>query len=372
MNRTPSRSQRGITLVEMMVALSIGLIVVGAVISVYLAQSQVAKSSNAQASIQSAENAIAAMLVPSVRGAGFTGCGTVSKAISNLVTGGPAPVGTLNGAVPSTLASIIGYDYTGTAGASTSYSITALNAANGPAANGWIPSLDTTLLNHVIPGSDVVVAFGPATGAQPTGVTAVTTGNAINVTDTSGFTVGTLAAVSDCLKSSVFLVTAKNATTLTHGASAAVMNNATASLSVNYQPGAQVVPLQQTAYFVSQDTNGGQSVLTRATLTISAGGGGWTFEPLVPGVESMQALYGVNSGTSQLPQVQYFAANGVTDWTQVVSVRLAFLIEGQAGSKQVPTAASSFDMLGTAVTPPSDSLTRHVYEVTINLRNSTP
>jgi len=353
----------------MMVALAIGLVIVGAVISVYLAQSQVSKSSNAQASIQSAENAIASLVVPTVRGAGFMGCGNVSTAISNLVTGGPAPLGALG----TTNAALTGYDYTGTSGFGTtgngtSLTIASLNAANSGSAANWNPSLDATLVNHVIPGSDVLVVFGPAPGSQPTGVTALTTGSSVAVISNTGFAVNGIAAMSDCLKSSVFQVTGSAATSLTHAVSAVTMGNATAALSGGYQPGAQVVPMQQTAFFVSQDTNGGQSVLTRATLVVDpTTGPGWTFEPLVPGVETMQALYGVKSGAS--PQVvQYFAADTVADWTQVISVRLAFLIEGQAGSKA--SGAASAAMLGTTVTPPSDALLRHVYEVTINLRNS--
>lgn len=63
--------QRGFTLVELMVAVTIGLILIGAVIVVQSVQSQVYKSTNAQASIQDAENAIAALVTPAVRGAGF-------------------------------------------------------------------------------------------------------------------------------------------------------------------------------------------------------------------------------------------------------------------------------------------------------------
>ena len=366
MKRSTAPAQAGFTLVELMVALAIGVFMIGAVISVYIAQSQTYKGSNSQAAIQTAENAIAAIVVPAVRGAGFAGCGTVAGAVSNLVAGGPPPLGNLS----TSAAMVQGYDYTGTAGPGSTLTITADNPANDTNAAHWSPTLDATLAGQVLPGSDVLVVLGPVPGSLPTGVTAVTSGSdSVTVASISAFpTSGQLAAVSDCLKTSIFQVTSTTATTLKHLVGAAALTNATTLLSVNYPVGAQVVPMQQTAFFVGHGP-AGQSTLMRATLD-GTSGATWNapVDALVPGVETMQVLYGIGTGGVT---TQYVAASAVTDWTAVYSVRLAFLIEGQAGANQGGLATAPV-LLGTTVTPPADSMLRHAYEITISLRNATP
>lgn len=354
--------QRGYTLLELMVAMTIGIFLVGAVIVVYSVQSQVYKGTNAQASIQDAENAIAALMTPVVRAAGFDGCSTITAAVSNLNGGAPNPLG----ALATTPAMIIGYDYANTGGAATTLTITADNTANDTTASNWSPALDSALVGNVLPGSDVLVILGAAPGSHPVGVTGSVTGsNSISLSDTSGFSVGDFAAVSDCLKSSVFKVTSITPTTLVHDVGSGTTDNATAALSLNYPVGAQATPLRQTAFFVGHGA-GGQSALMRATLVGSV----WNAEQLVPGVETMQVLYGIGAAAPPDGLVtQYVPASAVADWTLVYSIRLAFLLEGRVGSGAGAPASAPL-LLGTTVTPPADTILRHVYEMTISLRNS--
>jgi type IV pilus assembly protein PilW len=118
--------------------------------------------------------------------------------------------------------------------------------------------------------------------------------------------------------------------------------------------------MQQTAFFVGQG-QGGQSSLMRARLV----GNSWTIEPLVPGVQIMKIQYGIGSnGVAN----RYVSANAVTDWSQVYSLRLGFLIEGQQGSGTLST--NQYTVLDTLITVPADNRMRHVFEMTINLRNA--
>ncbi|MFC5474694.1 PilW family protein [Paraherbaspirillum soli] len=348
---------RGVSLVELMVAMTIGLILVAAVIGVYLAQTRTYKTTNSQASIQNAENAISALLTPTIRAAGFSGCATLVQALSNLNPGGPAPLGTL-GANPSML---MGYD------AGTTLTISKDNAANDSNAGDWSPSLDASLAGNVEAGSDVLVVLGTIPGSQPVGVVTIGSGsNSLVVQNAtgSGISVGQFGAVSDCLKTSVFQITAVAGNTLTHAAGSGALANTSDFLAVNYPIGSQFVPLQQIAFFVAQG-QGGQSALMRATLN----GATWTIQPLVPGVETMQVLYGIGSNGAL---TQYVTANAVVNWAQVYAVRLGFLIEGQAGSGSASsTNPTQFTVLGSSVTAPADNRLRHVYEMIINLRNST-
>ena len=354
------QSRRGFTLLEIMVALTLGVLLLGPVIGLSLTQSQVYKSSHSQASIQNAENAISALLVPTVRAAGFIGCGALASAVSNLIPGGPPPLGALN----STPAMLAGFDSIGTAGPSSSWTIGADNQANELDATRWSPALDSSLAGHVLPGSDVLIVLSAAPGSQPVAAAGSVAGsNSVSAADTSSFSIGQIVAVSDCLKSSIFSVTGISSNTLVHAAGSGAMANATAALSLNFAPGAQLVSVQQTAFFVAHGT-AGQSVLMRATWT----GTTWKHEPIVPGIDSMQVLYGIGTAADGVI-ARYVPASAVPDWTLVHGVHLAFLIQGRPGSAARGGMAAPV-LLGTTVTPPADTRLRRVYELTVHLRNA--
>lgn len=347
-------TSRGFSLVEIMIGLTLGVILSIAVLGVYLAQKNTYKTNTSQAVIQNAESAIAELITPAIRSAGFCGCNSVIQALSNLNPGGPAPLGTLD-TTPSIL---MGYD----ASAGTTLSITQANANNSSTAADWTPGLDTSLTGNVQATSDVLIVLGGSPGSQPVGVTTFTPGSSsFDIQNGTGIAAGQFGAISDCLKSSVFLITAVAGTTISHTAGLGALTNAADALAVSYTPGSQFVTLTQTAFFVARDP-GGQSALVRATLNQN---GTWTIQSLAPGVDTMQVLYGV--GTSGIPS-QYVPASAVTNWGQVYAIRLGFLLAGQQGSGTV--TPTQFTVLGATVTVPSDNRLRHIYEMTINLRNS--
>lgn len=347
--------QNGFSLVELMVATAIGLIISYAVLQIYLAQSQLYKASSSQDLIQSSENAIANLITPIIRSAGFTGCGNISTAVSNLNAGGPSPLGTLN----TNPTMIMGYS-----GGGATYTITQDNPANSGNANNWTPALDATLVGNVQPGNDVLIIFGAVPGSYPIGISVIDpNSSSMTVQSTSGANINTgqFGAVSDCVKTTVFQVTGVSPSTISHASGAGVLQNSSSTFPVNFQPGAQFVSLQQTALFIGQG-HGGQSSLMKATLL----GNAWTITPLIPGIELMKVQYGIGSGGVI---TQYVSANAVTDWSLVYSVRLGFLIQGQPGSG-TKSASTSYQVLDTQVTVPVDNRLRHVFEMTINLRNA--
>lgn len=345
---SPPRHQKGFSLIELMISIAIGLLIISAALGVYLAQSQVYKTNVSEASVQNAENAISAFMIPILRSAGFSGCSTVTQVLSTLNAGGPAPLGNIN-----TIATML-IGYSGTS------ALTQYNGANDAIASHWSPSLDTTLAGNAQSTSDVIVILGGMVGSQPMSVTNISSGaNSLDVQDATGIISGQFGAVSDCAKTSIFMITGVGGTTITHAAGSGVLNNATASLGINYAPGAQFMPMQQTAFFIAQGP-GGQSTLSMATMT----GGTWSIQGLVPGVDMMLVQYGIGSNGSS---TQYVTANAVTNWAQVYSLRLGFVIEGQRGSG---VAQTQFTLLGNALSLPADGRLRHTFEITINLRNA--
>lgn len=347
------RLQKGFSIVELMIATSIGFLLSLAVTQIYLAQTQVYKTSNSQDLIQSSQNAISYLVTPVIRAAGFTGCSTISTAVSNLNAGGPNPLGSM-GTDPTM---IRGYS-----GGTTAFTISA-NPANSSTASDWTPALDSTLVGNAQRGSDVLVVFGAAPGYSPLSITTIANGsNAFTVQSTAGtsITSGQYGAVSDCTKTTIFQITGVTGNSIAHNSGGSALQNASSAFPVNYQVGSQFMVLQQTAFFVGQ-SQGGQSALMRATLN----GTTWTVQPLVPGVETMKVLYGIGSNGTV---TQYVPANLVTNWAQVYAVRIGFLIAGQSGSGT--NSSERFSVLDVQMTVPSDNRLRHVFEMTIHLRNA--
>lgn len=400
--------RRGFTLVEFMVAIAIGLVVLAGIATVFIAQRQVVSSSSAQGAIQNAGNAISTILSPALRGAGFTGCGTLQTTKSI--------VGYSTAATPwifsrgNFSAPVFGFDAAGTS-AGGSYTLTGLNPGNDATASDWSPALTGGLAGNSEKGSDILVINGEIPGTHPMGVPTVDqssvpntftvynapspasagsvspTASPIQLEDANGNALSvpvTAVAVSDCAKSSIFVPALASSTQIINPVTVGAIGtlgtgNTSTQIQPVYQDGVQLAPMQQVAYFVGQG-HGGQSALYQATLVQ----GQWDVQELVPGVDDMQILYGVgvNGQTTQYLSADKVAAlqssppSGVTSlpfnpWSIVNSVRIGFLIEGGLGS--APPGGdnpTSWSVLGTTIHVPADTRLRHVYTLTVNLRNS--
>ena len=95
----------------------------------------------------------------------------------------------------------------------------------------------------------------------------------------------------------------------------------------------------------------------------------FTDEELVPDVENMQVLYGLDTNGTHAASA-YVTADQVTDFTTVVSVRIAVLAASSVGAVQPPTAAPTYSLLGATITAPRDTRLRRVFETTIAARSA--
>ena len=369
---------RGFSLVELMVAIAIGLVVLAGIVTVFVAQRQVYGTATAQASIQNAENAIAAMVAPAVRGAGFAGCGAFSTTGSIINSGSLA----YNFSAP-----MFGYD--------ASVPMAGLNAANDGNVGDWTPALDSTLKGLPEAGSDVIVVGGELPGTIPVPVTNIV-GNSGQLSilrqpfpppSTATIQPGMIGAVSDCSKSIAFTTFAQAAANsqpivVQHKQGTGTGSNKQANFAPNFPQGSQFVLMQQEAFYVGQGP-GGQSALYGAVMmcgtwqalsvlaTGCSNGNGSSVsapQPLVSGVDNMQILYGIGSGGVIQ---QWVSASTVTNWAQVYAVRMGFLIEGPPGSAPPGANQTSWPVLGTTVKVPADTRLRHVYVMTLSIRNAT-
>ncbi len=90
--------------------------------------------------------------------------------------------------------------------------------------------------------------------------------------------------------------------------------------------------------------------------------------PLIDGIESMQILYGEDTGTDSQVDV-YRTAAAVADWDRVVAVRIGLLLHTLEEVPKGDLDTGTYNVNGTVVDPVDDRRLRRVFTTTISLRN---
>lgn len=98
------------------------------------------------------------------------------------------------------------------------------------------------------------------------------------------------------------------------------------------------------------------------------GSGSTTSQPLVDNIEAMHILYGWDDDGDSVAN-RYVRANEVTNWSSIVSVRIALLARSQ--NPIGPVETQTYPLLDTTVTR-NDALAHRVFTTTIPLRNRVP
>ncbi len=348
------RPARGLSLVELMVAIAVSLVLLAGVYQIYMATKTSYRMDEGLARLQ--ENARFALefLARDIRMAGYMGC----------YTGAP-------GSVESILAStdfawdfgkpVEGHEYTG---------------SGGSADTDWNPSLGGTPLSGKVSAySDVVIVRRMAgNGVRLVPPYSDSAQLFIDPAYSSLFQIGDILMVTDCTKASIFQATniqpAGGKINVVHSAAGTVApGNSTPLLGNSYGADAEVAKFITHAYFVGPGVNG--PALMRARLQNSSGTATTTIEELVEGVESLQVLYGVDSDGDGVPN-QFLERDAVTDMADVVAVRVGLLLRTP---EEVPkaSAAPSTTLLGESITPSApDRRLRRTAVVTVGIRNRLP
>lgn len=350
------RRQRGVSLVEMMVALVLGLVLSAGVIQIYVANKQAYRAADATSRLQ--ENARFAMevLTRDIRMAGYQGCGGEARTVVNTLD----PDG--NGY------SAFLYDFSVPLGGS-DWDTTD---------SAWYPSLDATVSgSSPVEGSDVISLRGIFDGesatvtGQPSDISdcAGSSYNEANVkvSDPSGFSQGDIVIVSSCSNAAVFQITGTTGTgsdVLLHSTTAATPTpgNATKQLGACYVGTGEVAKITTRSFFIGDNASGVPSLYRKD--------GSAAAEELVEGVQNMQILYGEDTDLAFDGSAnRYRPADDVGDWSRVVSVRISLLL--RSPEDNVVSAPQTYTFNDSEVTA-ADRRLRRVYTTTIGLRNRTP
>jgi type IV pilus assembly protein PilW len=344
-------AQRGISLVEIMVALTLSLLLTGAALTVYLGGRQSYRTNDALARLQENARYVFEILGRDLRLAGFRGCAGESAKLTNTLNDASAFL--WNFGQP-----IYGYE--------------------AVSESDWNATPDSAITDP-LGGRDIVVArgtFGNGTRVlqQPGNLDdPVLPGSAdIKVTQQSGVVIGDIVLVTDCFEAAVFQVTNKN---LAGGFDNIVHNtggtqtpgNATKQLGKSYE-GGELQRISTKVYYI-RNNPAGQPALYRKE-------GAGAAQEMVEGVENMQILYGVddaaNCGTGVAGDFSadcYQTAEWVENndqWNNVVAVRLALLL--RSVENNVVDQPQTYRFNGDTVTA-ADRRLYQAFETTFTLRN---
>lgn len=369
----------GFSLVEMMVSIVLTMIVTAAVLAVFVASRQSFNSTSGTAALADGGRFALDFIQNSVRGAGYMACNTTQRQIS-ILQASPSPM------VANFTQALGGYEANNTSpgGAFTVAASPVTPDANNSdwaSPSGVVPAgLDAALASKVVKNNDVLVVYSTLRNAQSSYVTAITNGASTFTINAPGSLVnGQLATISDCAKSVVMWVTSVSANTVSFS-SGAWPNNNVSSFPVSFEVGSQVTPVDTTVFYIGQGADGDSALFS---LDLNAGTnsppGSFAATELVPDIEAMQVLYGLDTTGSQTvseyvtaDKVVNTASSPTTSFNNVLSVKVAVLAASQPGSLPTPAIAATYNLLGTTVTVPRDTRARQVFELTIGVRNLAP
>ncbi len=354
--------QRGVTLVEMMVALVISMLISLAAIQLFLASSQSYRLHEALSRTQENSRFAIRELQYEGRMAGYTGC--ASEIVSWLNTGKAGYVDSLMG-----LHAITGWEAAGTAPGST------LDLTSGSTgAQDWINGTGDALPDGVtpIPGTDVLVvnrAVEVPVAMQgnpggPANVLLLGSGaEQLNAGDK------VIAVLSDCSGGELWQVHgAVNGNRLTKISGGAAPGNSAAAgqaFKFPYDDQATLYVWENRIYFIRANASTGEPGLY---LRRVVGSGSGRVDEIVEGVEQMQVLYGIDTSGDGYAD-QYETAASVNDWNDVVSIRTALLLRSDPGAATVSNTEPRYNLIGTQLIAPDDRRLRRIATITIALRN---
>lgn len=367
-------SAAGFSLVELMVALAIGLFIMLAVGRIFTSNRSTYQLDEGLARAQ--ENGRFAMhfITTELLHAGNFGCRR-----------GVSVFNFLNGQSPLFQPAYVrGFDYTASpTGPGDTY---AQAAAPAMTLTGWMPAIGAVVPPRgAVPGSDVIAMQRVV--STPVGLISSDKAT-LTVQRSSTVTAGQIMLISDCNQASIFQVTrvTPTATTLVlehDGGGPAVSpgnrctvwrnldpaNNANAEcVEQKYNKEAEAGAVETVVFFVALNPAGVPS-LYRGIYPIN---GPAAADELVEGIENIQTLYGVDTDNDLVPNA-YVTAGNVLNWNQVVSVRVAVLARTLNAPGQVTTVTpdtTQYNVLGTLVNaPPGNLMRRRVFTTTVELRN---
>lgn len=338
------QSQTGFGIIELMIAITLGIVLSGAVIQVTLASQRSQRVLEAVSQLQESGRIAVSFLTRDLRMAGYMGCPNLERIPVNVIA--KTPPSDLNFTAENVL---IGQD-------------------NVSAGNAYSAVANTDIIS-------IQRAVTPA--ANLTGNMATNNANIQISSNPAGLGASDFVFITDCINADLFSATTVsngngNQITIAHASN----RNITNKLSKIYGSDAEIMGFQSLVYFVrdsGRTTPAGNAIHSLWVQARSLGNGAAPIATeLVEGVEDMQITYGEDTDGDRDIDA-YRSAADVTDFSAVLSVRIELLMHslddniiGSSGE----FVQNSLSFNGAAVA--SDQRLRQVYSTAVAIRNRLP
>lgn len=344
--------QKGFSIVELMVALLLGLFLVSGVTAMYISSKQSYRVTDNLSRLQESMRFSLDFLSRDIRMAGYMPCRYPTN-ITNAITNSSS----------TWFLDFFNFGIRGYEGGNSTF--------------------PPEILSDAVTGTDAIAILKGGLYSASVG-----SHNSNTITLQSAFPndeleVGEVAIVCDPRQASIFQISSRDdsAGTISYGNNGPIYpGNATTSIG-SYGNDALLTPYEPIIYFIAPSTqNPSVNSLKKRYLQARLNGTKETAvmweEELLEGVDSMQIMYGVDTDSDQIVN-RYVTANIVDssfDWQDVITVRIGLLMStGEEVAAEVDN--NSYNVAGTVIsdtsTPshPADKKLRYVTNTTINLRN---
>ncbi|MES9956396.1 MAG: PilW family protein [Sedimenticola sp.] len=342
--------QKGIGLVDLLVALVLSLILMAGVTQIYVSTRLSNQYSTNVSRMQESARYAVDMISKNVRMAGFMPCNT--DTIANVV----------NGASTNPFIDL-------------DRPIEGADQISGAVSTDWYANAldDTDAIKIIYAGGDdetYTVTQHVPTAAQ------------LKVNRLHPFQDEDILLVCDPFHAAVFQATNVSSTNMTivHNTGTGDPGNCTKGLgypvvctsngtAYTFGEGSQVIQLQAKAYYIGTSSTGSGRSLYERRLVASTGAA-TTVSELVQDVENLQVLFGVDTDDDFVPE-RYVKAGDVSDWKTVVTARV-WLIVATPEDLRDYTDSRDFDIAGEtdlAIPTGEEGKHRYVFSSTIQLRN---
>jgi len=373
-NATHRRHMRGVTLVELLVAITLGAIIMAGAVTLFVNNRDTYKTTNELSRLQETARYALDMMVKDIRMAGYFGCADRTDTVSqNVVVNNVGELWDFNmdpgaGAI---VPSIEGFEATfpGNNFMPSGFGVAVGNNGDG---GEVLASTDAITLRYLA-GSMADVA--PANGTLDHLVTADAINGAnsvITVDSSTGFSLNQLAAIADCGGSDIFQVSAAPTATTVQASALSRGYNATSS--------PMIAPFIGVRYYIG-DNGRGPGVapsLYRTTIVPDAGGAPTEDRrELFEGVERMHILYGVDTDNDGIPNsyvrsgdAPLSGADPASNWANIVSVRIGIVVRTvDEHGRADDTDTNTYTVNNVVFDPVDDRRRRRVFTTTAMVRN---
>jgi type IV pilus assembly protein PilW len=350
---------RGLSMVELMVAMTIGLAILASVSAVFVNSKSNYVSQESNSRLQETARFATYFLMRDLRLAGYYGCLDDISSVNSRLAGSPTRFNPVNPIEGNRAGTALWYpsgdatDFT-----TTGTAVTALAADCPNKVGGRCTGSDAVTVRFADP--DTLTTLSSST---------VGTGGAVNVTSTSNYSTGNVIVIADCSNADIAQITGIAGNAISHAGSSGTPGNTDANLSHVYsaQPSGSTDVMRYSVhrYYIGTGKSGHPALFRQNVVGSSGASASILTEEMVEGVEKMQVLYGLdtdalsdrNPNAYLQPDHASLAASSAR-WGNVVSARLVLTVRPIAD----PNVNQSSTTTVTGVTPKT-------FATTVVLRN---